>query len=206
MGKLGFHKDTMNFHSMDRTIAVHIPNKNGDQCTMGIAVGSGPAKLIQTYYPECKCADSMTHVMHKVKSAIINMGINTVTDFFLENTMCELTRLGNKSKLATTKMSSKDKKMGFTSDQFFDALRNAKPTKNPDLYFKNPFTGDYQHILRIIDKELLMRLSFLDNEISSSVVLKCYVSHDQTSGTVDVSWKGNYVRNKQIPRSWFYHE
>jgi len=65
--------------------------------TTGIAVGSGSAKLIQTYYPECKCADSMTHIMHKVKSAIINMGINTLTDFFL-----------NKSKLATTKMSPKD--------------------------------------------------------------------------------------------------
>jgi hypothetical protein len=121
-----------------------------------IAVGSGPAKLIQTHYPECKCANSMAHIMHKVKSTIIKMGINTLTDFYLENTTCKLTRLGNKSKLATTKMSPKDKNIGFISDNFFNALRNAKPTKNPDLYFKNPFTGDYQHISCIIEKELLM--------------------------------------------------
>jgi hypothetical protein len=175
--------------------------------TTGIAIGSGPAKLIQTYYPECKSADSMDHILHKVKSTITKMGINTVTDFFIENMMCELTRLGNKSKLATTKMKAKDKMIGFASDTFFDALRNVKPSKNPDLYFRSPCTGEYQHMFRVVEKDLLMRLSFVENDIASSVMLKCYICHDQTTGAVDVSWKGNYVkRNQRSPRSWFYPE
>lgn len=118
--------------------------------------------------------------------------------------MCEFTRLGNKSKLTTTKMTAKNKKVAFASAY---ALINAKSTKNPDLYFKCPFTGEYQHIFHVVQKDLLMRLSFLDNDISSSVTLKCFISHDKTTGAIDVSWKGDYARRFIKPcHSWFYSE
>jgi hypothetical protein len=119
--------------------------------------------------------------------------------------MCELTRLGNKSRLASKNMSNKERKDGFLSDEFVKALIESKPTKNPDIYYINPFTGEYQHVFRIIKKDLLMRLSFLDNDIRSSVVVNCSITNCETTGKVDVSWSGDYVRrSKESPSSWFY--
>jgi hypothetical protein len=170
-----------------------------------VAVGSGPANLIQTFYPKCKSADSLLSKLHLIKAKIHNLGISSATDFFLENMMCELTRLGNKSKLASKKMAVKDRKSGYQSTQFFQALRQSKPTKNPDLYFRNPFNDQYQHLFRVVKKDLQVRLSFLDNDISASIMMHCSISHKEDDNNLVVSWSGDYVRrSKVLPSSWFY--
>lgn len=170
-----------------------------------VAVGSGPAALIQTFDNKCKSTDSLSSKMRVVKAKLHKLGISSATDFFLENMMCELTRLGNKSKIASKKMTEKDRKAAFLSNAFSNALKESRPTKNPDLYYMNPFTGEYQHVFRVLKKDLLMRLSFLDNDNSSSVIVHCSITYDDTTGKLLVSWSGDYVRrSKDAPSTWFY--
>jgi hypothetical protein len=173
--------------------------------TTPIALESGPAKLIQTFYPTCKTVDSLRRKAQDVKANISKMGISSITSFFIENEMCELWRFGNKSKLASKNMSVSQRKAGFISQQFITALVQSKPTKNADIYFRNPLTGHYQHLFRVMDKKILsMRLSFLDNEISSSVIVRCSINNDKVTGKVSVTWEGDYVRRSgDKPSSWF---
>lgn len=146
----------------------------------------------------------MQSKLHLIKAKIINLGITSVTDFFLENMMCELTRLGNESKVASKKMTVRDRKAGYQSSEFFQALRQLRSTKNPDLYFRNPLNDQYQHLFRVVKKDLQVRLSFLDNDISSSVLMHCTISHKNCNDDLVVSWSGDYIRRSNIdPSSWF---
>lgn len=159
-----------------------------------VAAGSGPAKLIQTYYPGCKSPEALLSKLHEVKSAINSLGINRISDFFLENMMCELWRLGSKSKLATKSMKPEERKIGFLSDEFHRALVDSAPTKNPDIYYLNPFTDEYQHLFRVVDKQLTMRPSFLPNNNGSSSVVRCVISHCTETGETTVEWSGDFFR------------
>jgi hypothetical protein len=159
-----------------------------------VAPGSGPAKLIQTYYPNSKSAEALLSKLQYVKSTISNLGITRISDFFLENMMCELWRLGNKSKLATKSMKPENRKTAFLSDDFSRALRESTPTKNPDIYYQNPFTDDYQNLFRVMDKQLAMRPSFLRNCNDSSSIVRCDISYCTRTGTTNVDWNGALFR------------
>jgi hypothetical protein len=134
--------------------------------TTPIAVESGPSKLIQMFYPKCKTSDTLVKKLQKVQGNITKLGITSVTAFFLENEMCEVMRFANKSDITPTTMPVNERKVAINSREFINALSNCKPTKNPDIYYKNPTTGHYQHLFRVTDKKVLsMRLSFLENNI-----------------------------------------
>lgn len=173
--------------------------------TTPVAMESGPSKLIQIFYPECKTSDDLIKKLQEVKGNMTKLGITTASAFFLENEMCEIMRFANKSKIAPKTMPVSQRKVALNSREFINALSLCKPTKNPDLYYKNPTTGHYQHLFRVVDKKILsMRLSFLDNDITTSVICRCNIDYDTNSGNVQVSWEGNYVkRGRQDPSTWF---
>jgi len=170
-----------------------------------IAPASGPAKLIQTYYPKEKTPIAMLGRLHEVRGIIQKLGLKKLTDVMLENAMCELWRLGNSSQLCTSKMTTKERKKGFASDQFHAALLTDTPTKHPDIYYINPFTKDFQHLFRVIDsKDLTMRLSFLDNPSSSSINVHCVITCDNNTDKVDVKWTGSYTNQcDEEAATWF---
>jgi hypothetical protein len=170
-----------------------------------IAPNSGPAKLIQTFYPNCRAPDECLKKMHEVKARISSFGMNKVTDFFLENMFCELYRMGNKSDIATKAMATDVRRDAFLSNDFHAALVNSSPTKNPDIYFKNPFNASYQHLFRVEKEDLIMRPSFLDNSITSSSTLRCKISYSSGDNeSINVIWSGDYVRKSKVPASaWF---
>ena len=56
--------------------------------TTGITLASGPAKLIQTYYSECKSAKSIKQKVHQIKSNINKMGALLVYLIFSLRTWC----------------------------------------------------------------------------------------------------------------------
>jgi hypothetical protein len=169
-----------------------------------VAPNSGPAKLIQTFYPNCNSAQSCLKKLHEVKNKISGFGMKKITDFVLENMFCEMWRLGNKSLIATKTMDTKLREGAFMSEEFHEAMINSHPTKNPDLYFKNPFNESYQHLFRVGTDELLMRPSFLDNSDTSSTTVRCNIVYAEEDGTIDVSWTGEFVRqSKDTPCHWF---
>jgi hypothetical protein len=172
--------------------------------TSAIGIGSGPAKLIQSFNNSCKSAAGLMKEMHDVKNEISKMGMKRISDFFLENLMCELWRLTNRKRVMSQKMTTKQRCDALLSPEFVSNFRSSIPTKQPDIYFRNPFTNDYQHLFRVVDKDLIMRPSFLDNSTTSSVTLQCAISHDKITGIAQVSWNGDYLRfSKQLPSIWF---
>jgi hypothetical protein len=101
-------------------------------------------------------------------------------------------------------MSDKDRKRGYASDSFHAALKSTIPTKNPDIYYENPFTKEWQHLFRICDNALQMRPSFLDNSDTSSVTLQCHITYIGEEDIMTVSVNGTYLkREKLCPRSLF---
>jgi hypothetical protein len=92
----------------------------------------------------------------------------------------------------------------FLSSKLDGCIDDSEATRFPDLYFCNPFTGTYQHLFRVINKELVMRPSFLDNNLSSSSQVQCQVSYDTVSGLIGMTWKGDYLSyNKISPEELF---
>jgi hypothetical protein len=169
-----------------------------------IGPGSGPAKLIQTFYPSLKSPDALLKKLGDVKNTIASLGLKKVSEFFVENSMCEIWRLANRYKLLSKDMSIPKKCAVFLSSKLDGCIDDSEATRFPDLYFCNPFTGTYQHLFRVINKELVMRPSFLDNNLSSSSQVQCQVSYDTVSGLIGMTWKGDYLSyNKISPEELF---
>jgi hypothetical protein len=176
-----------------------------------ISVTAGPAKLIQTFYPNRKTQKELNNTMHSLKSQFFDLGFKKVTDFFLENMLCEIWRLAGKRHCGDGKMklcSLSEKKEYFFSKKFYDSMRIAMPTRHPDIYFQDPVKGHYQHLFRVVDNELLMRPSNVMQNGKSSASVVCEIAYDTATETqeckVHVSWKGDLVRlHHTSPRSWF---
>lgn len=168
-----------------------------------VGPGSGPAKLMQTFYPSIKSPELLSKKLIEVKNAIGALGLRKVSEFFIENEMCEIWRLANRNKLLTKDMSIAKKCEVFLSSKLDGCIDDSEATRFPDLYFWNPFTASYQHLFRVMNKELVMRPSFLDNTLSSSSQVQCQVSYD-TVGSIQMKWVGDYLScNKVNPRDLF---
>jgi len=146
------------------------------QCSI-IAPKAGPSQIIQTFDSTCTKPESCLRKMHEVKGKLSSFGMNKITDFLLENMLCELHRLGNKSQIIKKTMNAEQKVNAFLSNEFDEILVNSVPTQHPDIYYTSPFTECYQHIFRVCKDELVMRLSFLKNSNTSSCTLRCIISH-----------------------------
>jgi hypothetical protein len=170
-----------------------------------VTPSAGTAQLIQTYYPKCKTDRALISKLHDVKGIIYGMGMTRISSFILENAMCEIWRLGSRTKLATESMSDEKRKSGFCSAEFHNAMVLSLPTKCPDIYYTNPFTKEWQHLFRLGDKGLQMRPSFLDNSDSCSATLSCEISYSTDEReAMDVSWSGTYLKRGQAsPSVWF---
>ncbi len=118
--------------------------------------------------------------------------------------LCELWRLGNRHKIVSKEMSMQEKCEAFLSAKVNQCLGSSEATRNPDIYFSNPFTNEYQHLFRILDKKMVMRPSFLDNNVTSSVNLLCLVTYNDTSGKINVNWTGDYIRSTGISPQGFF--
>lgn len=161
---------------------------HGSIQSAAVAPASGPGKLIKTFYPYLNSSAKLTKKMSEVTSEINKLGLKTINDFFVENTFCEIWRLASTIKSYKTSKNADDKREVFFSEEFEVALKNAKPTRYPDIYYKNPFTDEYQHLFRVVNKELIMRPSFAANINSGSVNVHCNITHDETSGKAVVTW------------------
>jgi hypothetical protein len=162
------------------------------QCT-AVAPGSGPAKLIKTFYPYISKPELFSKKISDVRAELSKVGLKKISEFFIENLFCEVWRIANVNKLLVKKQGAKEDNCAmFLSDDFQDYIRNAKPTRNPDIYYMNPFTNDYQHLFRV-DTELIMRPSFAGNSNASSINLKTIIHHDINSGDTVVTLQGDYL-------------
>ena len=159
-----------------------------------VASASGPAKLIQIFHPSVK---SPTKLMEKLKGVcddISNHGISKVSNFFIENMFCEIFRItgSNGRKLFTKGMSRDEKKDIIASDTLQTYICKSGTTRHPDIYFKSPFTNEWQHLFRVGDGMIYMRPSFLENDVVQSVQLNFTVLYDD-NGTCKVDFKGDYL-------------
>lgn len=169
-----------------------------------ICPNSGPGKLIQTYYPKCKSEKALLAKLNEVRGNIRNLGMERITNFLLENGMCELYRLGVRTKLATQSMDVEQRKQGYASHDFHNFMIHSSPTKNPDIYVCNPFTDEWEHLFRVGEKCLEMRPSFLDNSDTSSSLLRCDITYDRSNENIVVTIKGPYLKKENIePSSLF---
>lgn len=171
-----------------------------------VGLGTGPAKLIQTYDKGCTSAKKLLLKLRSVRSTISSLGMNKVSEFFLENMMCELWRLAKKLKLlSNTNMSVEQRKEMFSSDEFQEHVLTATVSKYPDIYYVNPFTDIYQNLFRVIGSDLHMRPSNVAQNNGSSVTVICTINHHCISdGNTEVSWEGQLIRSNQIiPSSLF---
>ena len=156
-----------------------------------IAPASGPSKLMLTFFPYIKKHDVQTKKLTATKSTLSKLGFKKVTEFFLENMMCESWRIAGMQRLFMKNMTFEEKCDVLLSDEFQQIIKDAKPTGHPDIYYRNPYTEDYQHLFRVVDKELIMRPSFMPNSTTASVNLHCSIQCETTTGKLSVSWKGD---------------
>jgi len=164
------------------------------QCST-VGPTSGPAKLIQTFYPYVKSADAQRTKLCTVRKELNTLGFHKITEFFIENMMCELWRIVSRVRVFKKGMTTEDKVDALLSEMFQCHIATAAPTKHPDIYFCNPFTGEQQHLFRVIDKELLMRPSFMDNKVTGSVNMQCSIQCNHTDGKIKVKWSGDILRS-----------
>jgi len=159
-----------------------------------VAPASGPAKLLMTFFPSIKKQDLQMKKVADVKNALSKLGFKKVTEFFIENMMCECWRIVAMKGFFMKNMTLGDKCEVLLSSNVQQSIKDSKPTRYPDLYFRNPYTGDYQHLFRVVDKELLMRPSFMPNVATGSVNLHCDIQCNRTTGDIKVVWKGDLLK------------
>jgi hypothetical protein len=169
-----------------------------------VGQGSGPAKLIQTFYPSVKSSDHLLKKLIEVKNAISSLGLKRISEFFIENEMCEIWRLANRHKLLSKTMTLQEKCQAFMSSEFSRSMKEGDATRNPDLYFCNPYTGTYQHLFRVHNKELVMRLSYVDNCPTSSIQLQCEIKYNEATGNLSLNWGGDYLKSIGTNPSAFF--
>jgi hypothetical protein len=160
-----------------------------------VAPSSGPSKLLMTFFPYMKKQELQTRKVTEVKKALSKIGFKKITEFFIENMMCETWRIVTVKGLLMKNMTLEEKCEVLLSDKFQQCMKDSKPTRFPDLYFRNPYTDDQQHLFRVVDKELLMRPSFMRNVATGSVNLHCDIHCNSKTGQINVSWKGGLLRN-----------
>lgn len=165
--------------------------------TSAIAPGSGPAQLIQIFQPKLKRNVDMNKKLTEVRKEFANLGFNRITEFFIENMMCELVRIASFRKLFTKNMSAEDKKDILMTSKFQSYIMESTSTRFPDLYFSSPFTNEMQHLFRMVEKTLYMRPSFLNNGVGGSSQLQCEITYD-VDGKCKVSLTGEYLRRSDV--------
>jgi hypothetical protein len=118
-----------------------------------ISQGSGPAKLIQMFYPKDKSTSLLEKRMKVILKTINGLGLSSVNEFFIENLMCEVYRLYNK-------LEKSQRTFQFLcSEKFMDILRSTTMTKNPDIYYFDQCTESYQNLFRIVDGSMYVRFA-----------------------------------------------
>jgi hypothetical protein len=85
-----------------------------------VGISTGPAMLIQSFYPKLKSAQALQKKLQSVRSVVNKIGMNQVSEFFLENMYCEQWRQGMKSKLINKDMPPEERKIQFSSNGFQD--------------------------------------------------------------------------------------
>jgi hypothetical protein len=171
-----------------------------------VGPGTGPAKLIQIYYPQYKSADLLQKALQSITKKISSLGMSKVSDFFIENMLCELWRLGSKVKILNSCISNVERQDAFLSDLFQEEILKSSVSKHPDIYYVNPFTCKYQNLFRFIGKDLHMRPSDIDQNNSASINVICKIDYDMehSNGKIEVKWSGDLVNKlKHLPSSWF---
>jgi len=165
-----------------------------------VGPGSGPAKLIQTFYPYIKSADALQKKLGAVTTELNRLGFKKINDFFVENLMCEAWRIANAGRLFKNGMTFDEKSDVFLSDIFKTCVKGSKPTVHADIYYRNPFTDEHQHLFRVVDKELLMRPSCVNNNNTGSVNLQCIITSDIKNGDITVKWSDKKLKAMQKDR------
>jgi hypothetical protein len=164
------------------------------QCS-SVAPSSGPAKVISTFYPYIKKSDVLSAKLDEVTKQISSLGVEKISQNFLENMLCECHRIVVANRLFHKTMTPEERCELLLNDKFQEHIRNAKTTRNPDIYYRNPYTNEWQHLFRVIGKELLMRPSNLANRVTGSVNLRCVMEYDNESGKLNVTWSGTALKS-----------
>jgi hypothetical protein len=125
-----------------------------------VAPSSGPAKLISTFYPYLRKPDVLSAKLSEVTKQLSKLGFDKVSPFFLENMVCKCHRIVVAHRLFHKSMTQEDKCEVLLSDDFQEHIKLSKPTRNPDIYYRNPYNDEWEHLFRVVGKELLMRSSY----------------------------------------------
>lgn len=173
-----------------------------------VSTSAGPANIIQCFYPMEKTESILEKRLHSLKTSLLRLGFKQITEFFLENMLCEIWRLACKHnrQLIKGKTDNDAKEKYLLSDEFYQSFITSGPTQHPDIYYHDPVRPThYQHLFRVKDTELMMRpsASAINGRYSSFVV--CNISYEKDDGAViKIAWKGDLIRlEKQSPNSWF---
>lgn len=171
-----------------------------------VSATAGPAKLIQTFYPSKKNEDNLNKALHSLTTSFSKFGFNGMTEFFIENMLCEIWRAGCRTNRSLKRgMTDSVRAKYLLSDEFFNCFQALGPTKNPDLYYRDPFTHNYQHLFRMNGKVLQMRPSTAKQDGRNSKFVKCFIECGPTKDSkISVKWSGDLLRlGKQEPAAWF---
>jgi hypothetical protein len=109
--------------------------------------------------------------------------------------MCECHRIVIAHRLFERSMTQGEKCEVLLSDKFQLKIKHASPCRNPDIYYRNPYTEEWQHLFRVVGIDLLMRPSNIANHCTGSVNLQCIIECSTTSGEINISWSGNMLKS-----------
>lgn len=134
-----------------------------------IADKSAPAMMLRLFYGnDCNCTSKFDELFQSLKTTF---GFTKLTKFFLENMLCEMKRIA---------VHGKFNKEYLLSEGYYECVRSCTLTKNADLYFEDYSTGKFQHIFRVNDSQLEMRVSSITNDPGHSPITKVNImyTHD----------------------------
>lgn len=131
-----------------------------------IADKSAPALMLRLFYGnDCNCSSKFHELFQSLKTTF---GFTKLTKFFLENMLCEMKRIAVHGKFNTEYL---------LSEKYYERVRSCKLTKNADLYFEDYSTGKFQHIFRVNDRQLEMRVSTITNDPGHSPITKVNINY-----------------------------
>jgi len=149
---------------------------------------NNPSKILNAY--KNSVDESLQVTLETLLKRLKIHGFNRLTHFFLENMLCEIYRHldeGTRKSLKETKAASEYLniilKKGLEMPEYFDRVINATKSAKYDVYFKDTFLNDWQHLFSIVERkntlQLEMRPSTSSNQVNSTCSLKIYINYDE---------------------------
>ena len=175
---------------------------------ISLSLSTNPGKILKAYK---RSGDATIEVALETLLKCLKLhGFNRLTNFFLENMLCEMYRHLDKDTKRKLKETKKPEEFyctvlrnGLEMPGFLDRICNAKKSLKGDVYFKDIIKDEWQHLFSIVERKNFLRLEMRPSTSTidahnRSCNVKIHVSYDENRNLVLEAGEKNDFRKHFI--------